>query len=425
MKRVESFQIVLHCETYGGMIMAEISRKDSKGRKLHTGETQRKEDGMYLYRYTDVYTGKRKSVYANDLPELRRKEKAIARDIDDNILTDAAAKNLTLNTLFEKYLSISVLDEGTKSSYKNMWNIHVRDVIGNIKVVNLRASHIMGIYSDMSKKKYAQNTIKYIHMLIYPALEMAVDDDIIRKNPSKNALLSEYGEEPKEKDALSVSEQERLLEFMSNSNIYRKYIPLMTIMTETALRCGELIGLTFNDVDFENKELHINHQLTYRNYKDGNGCVFRIKKPKSKAGIRVIPLTDRACKAFREQRKQNFQAGIFCTFELDGITDFVFLTKNGRPMMPNALNNVMYNIVRSYNRSTNSEATIEQFSSHVIRHTGCTNMARAGINVKATQYVMGHAHSDVTMDVYNHLNNKTDVKLEFSKFEENGTKMVQ
>ena len=81
----------------------------------------------------------------------------------------------------------------------------------------------------------------------------------------------------------------------------------------------------------------------------------------------------------------------------------------------------IYNIVRSYNRSTNAEAAMEQFSSHVIRHTGCTNMDRAGINVKATQYVMGHAHSDVTMDVYNHLNNKTDVKLEFLKFEKNGT----
>ena len=85
----------------------------------------------------------------------------------------------------------------------------------------------------------------------------------------------------------------------------------------------------------------------------------------------------------------------------------------------------IYNIVRSYNRSTNAEAAMEQVSSHVIRHTGCTNMDRAGINVKATQYVMGHAHSDVTMDVYNHLNNKTDVKLEFLKFEKNGTKMVQ
>lgn len=140
---------------------------------------------------------------------------------------------------------------------------------------------------------------------------------------------------------------------------------------------------------------------------------------------KALPLTDRACDAFREQRKQNFQAGIFCTFEIEGVTDFVFLTKNGRPMMPSALNNVLYNIVRNYNSCTDGTQTIEQFSSHVMRHTGCTNMARAGINVKATQYVMGHAHSDVTMDVYNHLNNKTDVKLEFSKFEKNGTKMVQ
>ena len=356
---------------------------------------------------------------------MRRKEKAIAKDIDDNILTDISTKNLTLNTLFERYLGIIVIDDGTKINYQNMWNIHVRDTIGNIKVVNLRASHIMSLYSGMSNDKYAHNTIKYIHLMIFPALEMAVDDDIIRKNPAKNALSSEYGEEPKKKEALEVSEQERLLDFMNKSNIYRKYIPLITIMSETALRCGELIGITFNDIDFKNKELRIDHQLTYKNYKDGNGCMFRIKKPKTKAGIRTIPLTDRACDAFREQRKQNFQAGIFCTFEIEGITDFVFLTKNGRPMMPNALNNVLYNIVKNYNSCADGTQTIEQFSSHVMRHTGCTNMARAGINVKATQYVMGHAHSDVTMDVYNHLNNKTDVKLEFSKFEKNGTKMVQ
>lgn len=404
--------------------MATISRKDSKGRKLHTGETQRK-DGVYLYRYTDICTGKRKTVYSNDLADLRRKEKAIAKDIDDNILTDAAAKNLTLNTLFEKYLNVSVIDEGTKVNYKNMWNIHVRDTIGNIKVVEMRTSHIRSIYSEMSKKQYAQSTIKYIHTMILPALEIAVNDDIIRKNPARKALISEYGEEPKEKKVLSVSEQEQLLEFMNKSHIYRKYIPMITIMVETSLRCGELIGITFKDVDFENKELHINHQLTYRNYRDGNGCMFRIKKPKTKAGIRTIPLTDKTCDAFRELRNQNIQAGIVCAFEIEGVTDFVFLTKNGRPMMPNALNNVLYNIVKSYNRYVSEEQSIEQFSSHVIRHTGCTNMARAGINVKVAQYVMGHTHSDVTMDVYNHLNNEMDAKLEFSKFEKNGTKMVQ
>ena len=78
-------------------------RKDKKGRGLHTGEQQRK-DGIYLYRYTDI-TGKRRTVYAGDLPELRQKEKQIRRDLDDNIMTDIATQNMTLNDLFEQFIA--------------------------------------------------------------------------------------------------------------------------------------------------------------------------------------------------------------------------------------------------------------------------------------------------------------------------------
>ena len=78
------------------------SRKDHKGRKLREGENWRN-DGRYSYRYTDVRTGKRLTVYAQDLPELREKEKQIAKDMEDNILTDGAIKKMTLNTLFSFY----------------------------------------------------------------------------------------------------------------------------------------------------------------------------------------------------------------------------------------------------------------------------------------------------------------------------------
>jgi len=80
------------------------SRKDHKGRKLREGESWRK-DGRYSYRYTDIRSGKRLTVYARDLPELREKEKQIAKDLEDNILTDGAIKKLTLNKLFERYMS--------------------------------------------------------------------------------------------------------------------------------------------------------------------------------------------------------------------------------------------------------------------------------------------------------------------------------
>ena len=63
---------------------------------------------------------------------------------------------------------------------------------------------------------------------------------------------------------------------------------MITIMLETSLRCGELIGLTYNDVNLEKKELYVTHQLTYRNYQDGEGCKFRIKKTKTDAVIYAL-----------------------------------------------------------------------------------------------------------------------------------------
>ena len=174
------------------------TRKDNKGRCLHTGERQRKSDGIYLFRYTDI-TGKRKTVYASDLPKLRIKEKQIQKDLEDNILTSTDIKNLTLNTLYEQYINTKPLSKSTMTNYNNTWNNRVKDDIGNSKVVQLRSSHIKAFYMKLSRAGYSHSTIKLIHALIFPALEMAVDDDIIRKNPAKNALSSDYGTEMKQK----------------------------------------------------------------------------------------------------------------------------------------------------------------------------------------------------------------------------------
>ena len=180
-----------------------ISRKDPKGRKLREGENWRN-DGRYSYRYTDVRTGKRLTVYAQDLPELREKEKQIAKDMEDNILTDGAIKKMTLNTLFERYMATRELADTTRVSYVRAWENRVKDEIGNIKVVQLLPSHIKAYYAKLSKAGYAYSTIKYIHNLLYPALEMAVDDDIIRKNPAKSSI-SDYGKPAEEKEALAIN----------------------------------------------------------------------------------------------------------------------------------------------------------------------------------------------------------------------------
>lgn len=310
------------------------------------------------------------------------------------------------------------LADTTRINYVKMWNNHVRDDIGNIKVVQLRPSHVKAFYAKLSRAGYSYSTIKFIHILLYPALELAVDDDIIRKNPAKGALSCDYGKRPEEKEILTLEQQEKLLSLIRESNVYNVYAPMFTILLETGLRCGELIGLTWSDVDMTGKELPINHQLIYKDW--GNGYGFRASTPKTKPGIRTIPFTDTIHRAFAEQRKMNFVLGRHSTEEIDGYSDFIFPAKTGRPLMPSAVNNVIYNVIDAYNKEEMRKAKKEhrkpellpKISAHNLRHTACSNMAKQGMNIKVLQYLMGHAHSDVTMDVYNHIANKQDIKEE-------------
>ena len=399
--------------------MANI-RKDSKGRGLHLGEQQRKEDGIYLYRYTDI-AGKRKTIYASDLPELRQKEKQLQKDLDNNILADMSIKKMTLNELFDRYISAKPIAESSKSSYMNMWNNHVKEGFGCYKVIQIKPSHIKAFYMTLSNEGYSHNTIKLIHNMIYPSLEMAVGDDIIPKNPAKNALLSSYGTKIKDKDALTPLQQQRLLTFVETSNIYKIYMPMLTILLETGLRCGELIGLTWNDVSLKDGIISINHQLIYMNF--GDGCKFHITAPKTDSGIRDIPMTDRVKKAFLEQKKINLLLGRHNTEEIDGVNDFVFITKTNRPYMPVGINHVLNRIVEAYNKKEvtvakkehRSAILLPKFSVHVLRHTACTNRARQGMNIKVLQYLMGHSDSSITLDVYNHLDNISDVRDEIDR----------
>ncbi len=122
-----------------------MARKDNRGRNLRTGEGQRP-DGHYLYRYTDSQTGKRESFYHTDLAELRKMEKEVARDMDDGIATASDAKKMEVNTLFEKYLSVRKLSDSTRSNYVRMWDIHIKDDLGKMKVMQVRPSHIKALF---------------------------------------------------------------------------------------------------------------------------------------------------------------------------------------------------------------------------------------------------------------------------------------
>lgn len=386
-------------------------RKDNKGRVLYKGESQRK-DGLYVYQYKDNYK-KRKSVYAKNLSDLRKKEKQVNRDIEDHMNTYQA--EITLNEQFDNYMSLKTnLQNSTKQNYLDMWNRNLRDsVIGNKKICDIKKSDILRFYNSLSERGLKHSTIRTVDCMISPCLELAVEDDVIRKNPCKGCL-KELEKDSDERIALTIQEQEALLDFVQNSKVYSIYHPMLIFMIGTAVRCGEAIGLTWKDVNFKSREISINHQLIYKKY---NGKYkFYADSPKTDSGIRIIPMTTKVYKALLEQRQNQLSSGRRTNVEIDGYSDFVFSTKNKNPIMPNAVNDILLNIVNRYNQDGNRQIELPHISAHNLRHTGCTRMAEAGIDPKVLQYIMGHGQMSVTMNVYNHVSAERNRK-EIDKME--------
>ena len=165
--------------------MARAKRTDNKGRVLRNGESQNKKDGRYCYRWTEPVTGKRGTVYALSLVELREKEQQIQKDIQDGINTNSA--NMTLNQLFNIYMDGKAnIRESTRCNYENDWNISVKQsILGDMKISQIKQIHVKKLYAELSKRNFKGSTIQTCHVLLSSVFQMAVDSDMLRKNPCK------------------------------------------------------------------------------------------------------------------------------------------------------------------------------------------------------------------------------------------------
>lgn len=383
-------------------------RKDNKGRILKDGESQRKQDGRYLYRYTAA-SGERRTVYALTLGELREKEKQIERDLQDGI--DGSKANMTLNELFSKYMDTKSLRESTRCNYLATWRNMVSKDLGSMKICAIKQLHIKGFYAGLVKVGYSKNTIKLLHNLIYPTLELAVDSDIIRKNPAKGCFQN-VGGTVKERNALTQEQQQAMLDFAKRNPKYNIYHPLLVFALCTGCRIGELLGLTWRSCDLRKNVVHIRQQLIYKNL--GDGCQFYITPLKTDAGLRDIPLTATARKALLQQRELCMMLGRTAKAtaqETDLPRDFVFINSLGKPYTIAAINNMLYDLTDEYNVQEESIARKEHreplllphISAHILRHTACTRLAESGLQPKTLQYIMGHSDIGITLNTYAHI----------------------
>ena len=387
--------------------------KDNNNRVLKDGESYREKEHRYMYRWVDS-DKKRHCVYAQTLAELRIKEKDIIRNRVDEINT--AGGNLRLDDVYDLWKKNKVgLKESTQVNYQYMYDRFVGPKIGKMKVKDIRKTTILQLYNSLTQcndigKTMAINTLEIVHNVLSQILQVAVDDDYIRKNPTDGALreikqANSY-ERPKRK-ALTLEQQKKFIDFLKTNPRYYSWSILFAVLLGTGCRIAEFIGLRWCDIDWENNAISINHNLVYRKHTDGK-CYFSISTTKTSAATRIIPMMADVRRALEDERVRQQELGVKCTAVIDGYTNFIFFNRFGNPHQPAAINREINRIILAYNAQEMHTSEVESreavilptFSCHNLRHTFCTRMCESESNIKVIQDVMGHADIKTTMEVY-------------------------
>lgn len=396
-----------------------IKRKDPvSGLNLRDGEFIRQSDGLYVYRFT-CCLGKRKQVTAKTLRILREKEKEVKEQVEQGIDT-AKAKTLTLNTLFCEGLDLrtreGTLRPSTAQNYRGMWN-HNLSEFGQRKIADVTPLQIRKLIADWNEAGLSKSTIKMLTGFLSQCFDDAVSCHAVKENILNDKTIKTAKRNAKKeavREALTPDQQERLVAFVTESSLYRHHLPLITVALYTGLRVGELTGLTWNNIDLENGCLHVRHQLRYGKKSENDKSHFYIQIPKTAAGLRTVYFGQEVQDALKEQRKLNFQLGRFCKTEIDGISDFIFLTNGHMPYATNGINFMLDRIVSAYNKE-NPDNQLPHISAHILRHSYGTRAIENGCSPKALQEQMGHSKISVTLDVYAKPNNEEWKRAEILK----------
>jgi integrase len=394
------------------------ARKDGKGRALRKGEHYRKSDGRYSYGYTDMF-GKRKFIYSNNLSKLREREEQLIRDQMDG-LDVYVAGSVNINYVFDRYLSTkSELRSTTKSNYIYTWDHFIRDGFGKKKIGDVKYSDVLYFYNYLITEKGLQITsVENINTVLHPTFQLAVRDDIIRKNPVDGAyaeIKKRYGGSRKLRHALTVEQQREFMRYVADNPVFYTWYPFFTVLLGTGCRIGEIIGLRWDDVNMEERLIDINHSLTYYPRREETYvCEFRVSLPKTEAGKRVIPMMEQVYQVLKEEYERQQEEG-FCDKVIDGMTNFIFTNRFGGPHNPAAVNRAIKRIVDAHNAEEEVAAKkqkrkpimIPRFSCHIFRHTFASRICENETNIKVIQQIMGHADVSTTMNIYAEVNTET------------------
>lgn len=390
-------------------------RRDNKGRVLRNGESQRK-DGRFMYKYTDnagniKYVYSWKLVKTDTVPKgakedlsLREKEKLIHRDLEDDIVP--CGGEMTVLDLVKKYVSQKTgVKHNTEANYNFVINIIKKEDFGKKRIDKVKLSDAKGWLIKLQSDGRGYSTIHSVRGVVRPAFQMAVDDDLIRKNPFEFQLATVVVNDSATREALTRKQERAFLKFVKEDKHFSRYYEGIYILFKTGLRISEFVGLTIEDIDLKNGVINVNHQLQRK-----RNMEYVIEETKTECGTRLVPMTDEVKKCFRkiiENRKKPKTEPM-----INGKVGFLYLDKNDMPMVALHWEKYFQHICEKYNKIYKIE--MPKVTPHVCRHTFCSNMAKSGMNPKTLQKIMGHSDIGVTLNTYTHVGFE-DIQKEMKK----------
>ena len=336
----------------------------------------KKQDGSYI----------RKAVYAKTKRELDQKVAELTQQLNNGI--QIWENDISFQQLADIWLHQYNFDAADSWKYNqgNLVKKHLIPNIGSFRICDLKQLHLQTIITSMYKQGYATATMKHVKQIATNIMKVAVGSDMIVKNPFSDVRVPV--KDPMVRRALTSDEVALITETWRG---HRMGLMAM-IMLYAGLRRGEAMALEWQDIDFNNRIIKVTKAC--RSLK--NETI--IKKPKSKAGIRDIPIPNVLLKVLMERREAT---GFVCTSaEGEMLTETAYA--RGWNSYRNYLN-ICAGGQNANGRYIKRIQVIDNITAHMLRHTYATMLFDADVDVKSAQKFLGHADLEVTLEIYTHL----------------------